>query len=602
MAMNLKRQAALRRLAVVAGITLTGCASEPPRPEALAHGDDAAVKQYVEALIAHEMRANNVTGLSIAVVDDQRVVFAQGAGWADREAHVPATERTVYRMGSISKLLTATAALQLAQQGKLALDQPIQNALPGFKIRSRYGDAPITARELMTHHAGLPRDVAKGMWGSKVEPFQTMVAQLADEDAAYPPGLLLAYSNVGVTVLGAAIEQVAGEPFADHMQRTVLEPLSMGSAAFSTHVSTTPAMAKAYRGAELADEPELRDVPAGGLNASVLDMSRFLMMVFADGRAGNHAVLQPAAVAEMLRVQNADVALDVGFKVGLGWMLSTLGSDTLADGGPVAHHAGATIHFRSQMYALPEHKLGVIVASNSSGAGRVVDTIAKHALAVALEAKTGIRQPASARSFRPSRLPWTDDALQAYVGEYATVAGYVKIVREGRQLKAQALGRELELLPGEDGRLSLRYAMLGFITVPLGDLDHLELQRRSVAGRDVLVARIGEQEMLVGERIPTRTEFLREDLVGVYEPVAAVNEYRLLEDVRISESGGILFAEAKLRDFPLRPGKLPLHTLSNHEAIVLGPLADAGEVIRLQTGAGRTDPHFSGYDFKVKRK
>ena len=66
-------------------------------------------------------------------------------------------------MGSISQLLTNTAALLLAQQGQLALDQPIRNALPGFKIRSHYGDAAITPRQLMTHHAGLPRDVAKGM-------------------------------------------------------------------------------------------------------------------------------------------------------------------------------------------------------------------------------------------------------------------------------------------------------------------------------------------------------------------------------------------------------------------------------------------------------
>ncbi len=150
-----------------------------------------------------------------------------------------------------------------------------------------------------------------------------MFAQLADEDAAYPPGLLLAYSNVGVTVLGAAIEQVSRK----------------------------------------------------------------------------HTVLQPAAVAEVLRVQNADVALDIGFKVGLGWMLSTLGGDTLVDAGPVAHHVGAVIHFRSHMYALPEHKLGVIVAANSSSAGRVVDTIATRALAVALEARL------KDASLRPGRSP-----------------------------------------------------------------------------------------------------------------------------------------------------------------------------------------------------
>jgi hypothetical protein len=335
----------------------------------------------------------------------------------------------------------------------------------------------------------------------------------------------------------------------------------------------------------------------------VLDMSRFLMMIFADGRAGDHTILQPAAVAEMLRVQNADVALDVGFKVGLGWMLSTLGSDTLVDAGPVAHHAGATIHFRSQMYALPEHKLGVIVASNSSSSGRAVDIVAKRALAAALEAKTGIRQGANARSFRPATAAWPDQALQAYVGEYATVTGYVRIVREGRQLKAQVLGREIDLLPGEDGRLGLRFAIFGFISVPLGDLDRLELQRRSVAGRDVLVARIGEQEMLVGERLDAPAGAPRKALVGIYEPQLAPAEYAELEDVRISEDGGRLFAEARVKDASLRPGKSPLLEVSEGEAVVLGPLADSGEVVRWRTtDDGQLRARFSRYEFRRKAK
>ena len=333
--------------------------------------------------------------------------------------------------------------------------------------------------------------------------------------------MLFAYSNVGVTVLGAAIEQVAGESFAVHIQRTVLDPLGLGSAAFSTHVR----------------------------------------------------------------------------------MLSTLGSDTLVDAGSVAHHAGATIHFRSQMYALPDHKLGVIVASNSSGAGRVVDTVAKRALAVALEAKTGIRQRAGARGFRPALEPWTDDALQAYVGEYATVAGDVKIVREGRQLKAQVLGRELELLPGDDGRLGLRYSMLGFISVPLGDFDRLELQQRSVAGRSVLVALIGEQKMLVGERLYTAASLPRKALVGTYEPQFAPAEYAELEDVRISEGGGRLFAEARLKDASLRPGMSPLLEVSEGQAALLGPLADSGEVVRWRTeDDGQLRARFSGYEFRRKAK
>jgi CubicO group peptidase (beta-lactamase class C family) len=594
-----------RGLAALAALGLAGllasCATAPPPPpETLARGDYAAVGQHLQALIAHEMQAHDVTGLSIAIVDDQQVVWAHGAGWADPVARLPATEHTVYRMGSISKLLTATAALQLVQQGRLALDAPIQQALPGFFIRSRYGRAPITPRQLMTHHAGLPRDVAQGMFGREVGSFRAMVEQLRDSDAAYPPGLLLSYSNVGVTVLGAAIEQLAGVPFETHLQRALLQPLGMTSASFETGVAATPAMARSCEAGQPVDEPALRDVPAGGLNASVLDIARYLMMVFADGRSGGQAVLEAGGVAEMLRPQNEAVPLDVGFRVGLGWMLSTLGSDTLVGGGPVAHHAGATIHFRSQLYALPLHKLGVIVAASSGSARGVVDTVAKRALALALQAKTGIHQPGPAPGFRPAAAPWPDAALQAYAGEYATPVGYVKVVFDGQRLKARLGGREFELVPGEDARLGLRYALLGFIALPLGDLDRVEVQRRRVAGRDLLVARLGGQEMLFGERLQRPGGPLPAGLAGDYEPVLGAGEHRLLDHVRVSADDGWLFAEAVLAGAKEPAARTPLRIVSDHEALALDLLADAGEVVRWRDEGGQRRASYGGYEFRPK--
>ena len=109
------------------------------------------------------MKANRIIGLSIALVDDQSVVWEQGFGFADKEKKLPATPETIYRLGSISKLFTATAAMQLADQGKLDIDKPVEVYLPEFSIKSRFTDAhAITPRNIMTHHSGLPRDYLKG--------------------------------------------------------------------------------------------------------------------------------------------------------------------------------------------------------------------------------------------------------------------------------------------------------------------------------------------------------------------------------------------------------------------------------------------------------
>jgi CubicO group peptidase (beta-lactamase class C family) len=584
---------------------LLSCASAPPALAPVARGDQRAVVQQLEAFIAHEMRRHQVTGLSVALVDDQQVLWAHGAGWADQAAQVRATPHTVYRMGSISKLFTATAALQLAEQGCLALDAPIQEALPGFQIRSRFGPAPITARQLMSHHAGLPRDVLSGMWGEPVAPWQAMVAGLRHADAAYPPGPVLSYSNVGFTVLGAAIEQVAAEPFEAHVQRHVLGPLGMGSASFATGVAEVPAMSRAYREGLLASEPHLRDVPAGGLNASVLDMSRFVMMVLAQGRSGDRVILQAPTVAEMLRVQNADQPLDVGFGVGLGWMRASFGDQPLRHAGLLAHHSGATVHFHSVLMVLPEHKLGVVVAANSSSARSTVQAVARRALALALEAQTGLRQVEPAPVFTPASSPWPEAELQAWVGEYTSLAGWLRVWREGEGLRAQVAGQVLELLPGEQGQLGLRYRLWGWLPLPVPALAQLTLQRRHVAGRDLLVGRMGGQDMLLGERLAPEPqapgwEAWAGELVGVYEPVLAPGEHAVLKEVVVSRQGPRLLAQTVLTE-PGGPAiGVPVRLLSANEGVLQGALAGGGEVVRLSRHGGVLRLWASGYEFKKR--
>ncbi len=321
---------------VAAAILLSACGSAPLRPESVARNDFDGIKPYVTDLIRHEMARNEIIGMSIALVDDQRIVWAEGFGYADKEHGQRASAQTIYRVGSISKLFTATAAMQLAEQKKLDIDRPLQTYLPEFSIQSRFaaGD-PITPRNLMTHHSGLPRDQAKGMFTKNPEPFTQLVQEMKSSDTTYPPNHAFSYSNVGVSLLGHAIQNVSGVPFAEYMQRSVLTPLGMTSATFEPGPASSDMMSKAYRNGALAAELPLRDVPAGGLNTSAVDLSHFLSMVFADGRTGTTQVLRPESIAEMLRVQNADVPLDLNFHNGLGWMLSTLGSSTIENAGPV---------------------------------------------------------------------------------------------------------------------------------------------------------------------------------------------------------------------------------------------------------------------------
>jgi CubicO group peptidase (beta-lactamase class C family) len=586
---------------------LTGCASAPVRPTSITRGDYAATQAHITRLIEHGMAQNKVTGLSIALVDDQRVLWSQGFGYANLERKLPATAHTVYRVASISKLFTDTAAMQLAERGLLDIDQPVQKLLPAFATLARQPQAAITPRQLMTHHSGLPRDKMQGFHTAPPEPISELVGYLNQTPLNVAPEYAFSYSNLGISLLGNLVQRVSGTPFTQHMERAVLAPLGMADSSFSTGPAQSERMAVGYKQGVAQKEWPLRDVPAGGLNSSATDLARFMSMVFAQGKSGDQQILKPETVAEMLRPQNSALPLDLNFSVGLGWMLSTLGKSTLQNVGPVAHHAGAIGMFRSQLYVLPQHKLGIVVLANSDSAMGLVDSLATEALSLALEAKTGIQQP------KHQKVEWADtpipaDTLQAAPGDYTTAIGHVTINRDGNALRAQAhaIGRSFNLRQRQDGLLGLNYALLGLINVNLGPLGEVGLGLRKVAGRDILFARVGNQEMRMGERIkaPVSLDAWRKRL-GEYE-ITNFGDYELSvigdkpRTIRLTEERGFLNIEISFGEALGQPTRMLLMPSSDTEARVPETLAGGGEALRVEMQNGVETFVFSGFAGRKK--
>jgi hypothetical protein len=318
-------------------------------------------------------------------------------------------------------------------------------------------------------------------------------------------------------------------------------------------------------------------------------------MVFADGRSGSERVLDGGAVDAMLRPQNGEVPLDLNFQVGLGWMLSTLGRSTLQGAGVVAHHAGSIEGFRSQVYLLPQHKLGVVVLANSDTATQVVDRVANETLAAALEAKTGIRQPTTPR-VAPSDQPVPATTAAALVGDYTTLAGPARVLRKGGGLRVEAAGHTLNLIQRSDGLLAVDYAVLGILHVDLGTLADVGLSLRRVSGRDVLVATVGAQQMLVGERVRPPVDLGKwRGRLGDYLITNLGRDRKFIDRIRLIEERGFLVAELTMTDTPGQAGRLLLMPQSDTEAILLGALNNAGETVRVQIIDGEEHLVASGY-------
>lgn len=583
----------LRKIIVAIFITaLSGCSTPPQKPVSTTRGDYTYIKKYISWLIEKEMDDANVTGLSIALVDDQQVVWAQGFGYEDKAANVMASPDTVYHLGSIAKVFTATAAMQLAEQGKLDIDQPLQKYLPEFSIKSRFGDTSgITPRNIMTHHSGLPGYWVHGMSERHPAPFTDQVLAVRAEYVATPPNTVFAYSNLGVSLLGAAIGEVSSESYASYMNRYLLQPLGMAHSEFAARIP-----GRAYKDGKEVEAIPLRDLPSSSLNSSANDMARFMRMLFADGSFEGKQILRAESLREMFKVQNTNVPLDFDFKMGLGWMLS--GVD-VPHAGIVASHGGTTLNYHTMLAVLPQHKLGVVVLSNSANAQGVVAKVTEETLKLALEAKRGI-SPAERPLVEPNRVPLSEADLRDYSGYFETLIGLIKVDNRNGELIAELMGFNFELVKHEDGEFGVRLKLLGFIPVANQQMKEMNLSLHCIAGREVLAYKKDGQSMLVGEKLhPQPLPDYLNDYVGAYD-IVNKHDGPMPENIRVLREGDLLigeFAFAEKPGFVFRTAFLPA---AQGELVMAGIGSGKGETLRVAKIGGEAHIYFSGFDLKKR--
>jgi CubicO group peptidase (beta-lactamase class C family) len=560
----------------------------------LARGDYAGVTEHLQAWLQHRIAADRVTGLSMALLDDQQPLWAAGFGQADKAAGQAATAQTRYRAGSISKVFTAAAVMQLADAGRLDIDAPLARYLPEFSLRQRDDTAgPITPRHLLTHHSGLPGDRIEGMWTRNPAHFGTLLDYLRDEYRAFPPDLVHAYSNIGFTLLGVLIERASGMDFHTYMQTRLLDPLRMGASAFASAAPAGDRAVAAYdEFGKPGEELPLRDTPAGGLNSTALDLLQLARLMFAEGIFEGEALLSPAAIRAMTTPQNEDCPLDADLRVGLGWHFAP---DAVQGGGPVLFHNGGTLCHRAVLMLLPQHRLAVAVMANSANAMPTLMDAAGHALGLLLEAKSGIEPPPRQINKQDARYPPT--ALDSFPGSYDTPLGFVTIRNDAGQLRLHAGGQRLRLNPRADGYLRLEYRLLGLFSLDLGKLGDYAYTRAHIAGREVLLARNAGGWYLAGERLePVPIPPVWRARLGVYEYVGGdALVTGLIGRTELKEDSGFLLVETTSKE---GRQQLALAALDDDTAIVRGLGRGRGESVLVRRDGGRETVLHAGLAFR----
>ncbi len=386
----------------------------------------AAAVEMIERFITHEMADKDLPALSIALVEDQQIVWAKGFGFADPKRKVPATAETVYRVGSVSKLFTDIAIMQLVEQGKIDLDAPITRYLPNFRPRNPFSK-PITLRQLMSHRSGLVREPPVGHYFALDEPsLARTIASLNHTALVYAPETRTKYSNAAIAAVGYVLERTQREPFAKYLKRAVLDPLGLERSSFEPTPEITKELAKAYMwtiDGRVFEAPtfELGISPAGSMYTTVTDMGRFMSALFAGGRGAKGQMLKPSTIDEMWTPQFAPRGQKTGYGIGFG-VRELEGRRTVG-------HGGAIYGFATTLKAMPDDKLGVVVVTTKDAANAVTNRLADYALTTMLAVRQGVPVP------QPETPGPVDHQLARRIaGRYVNGAKAVDLIESGGKL------------------------------------------------------------------------------------------------------------------------------------------------------------------------
>ena len=330
--------------------------------------DPAEMEIFLDGVFAAQMSADHVAGAVITVVKDGQVFFSKGYGYSNLADQTPVDpKRTLFRIGSASKLIVWTAVMQLVEQGRLDLNADV-NTYIDFQIPATYPE-PITMKNLMTHTPGF-EETGIGLFVYNEDQMTSLGDFLKKRIPArvFPPGEVGAYSNYGVALAGYIVERISGMPMDDYVEKNILQPLGMNHATFRQPLPAglAPDMSAGYNyidGEYQQGTFELIPAyPAGSVSATADDMAKFMIAHLQNGIYNDVRILSESTSQQM---HSQAISYDSHLADGMayGFFREEINEQL------VIHHGGDTQFFHTGLYLLPDQNVGIFMSTNSVGGG-----------------------------------------------------------------------------------------------------------------------------------------------------------------------------------------------------------------------------------------
>jgi CubicO group peptidase (beta-lactamase class C family) len=439
------------------------------------------------AEIARVMKEEGLPSVAVAVAKDGKIIWEEGFGWADRERRIAATPHTPYALASISKPITATAIMKLAESGKIKLDAPIGDYIGRSRLTGLAGrPEEATVRRVLSHTAGLPLHYYFYVDGKPLPPIEETIARYGQ--IVYAPGKKYFYSNLGYRLLDQAIAVSSGQKYEDYLRSEIFVPLGMTRSGVGVEPGWASEAAARYTAKHQLMPNYRSDTPGGSdLWASAHDLARFGMFSIGSLFPGQQEIVSRAAREAMKTVVAPKDAVD---PYGLGWF-----SDT-ERGFRRVSHTGAMPGVSTLLHLYPEQNLAIVVLTNQTHGP--VNRIAEELAAAMLPAPYGkslraeqassaaqanAASPAEgARPFANLRGKWTGtlttyQSVQDFTllfqpdGDVHVNIGtqYTGLLNDIRDFGGQLMARFAGTLPTEDARRH-RHSLLLLLQPSDGEL------------------------------------------------------------------------------------------------------------------------------------
>ena len=314
---------------------------------------------------------DELPGISAIALEDQDVVWKGAFGLANPDENLPMAANTICSVCSISKLFTSVAIMNLYEDGKLRMDDEVQDLLPAYNLEQKYKlSGPITVRNLLTHSSGLPRENNYPHWTNPTLEFPTkeeILNDLSEQETLYPSSTYFQYSNLAMALLGIIIEEVSGQSYDEYVQTLILDSLALND--------TRPDMPEELWGSQLAVGHSFETMngeqlkvkmfepngvaPAAGFSSTVEDLASFAAWQFRLYDASEEEILHPSTIKNMHNIHWMDS--DFGTSWGLGFSVYEG-----PDGKKWVGHGGHCPGYKSTLMMNPESKMAYSVMINSS--------------------------------------------------------------------------------------------------------------------------------------------------------------------------------------------------------------------------------------------